>query len=263
MSLGLGISVMLGVLTGSAGTAQARRKKPVGEAAPAAESTAPKGPVAPEPDSQGRVNFGNPTLAGLGRVTVKSSTGQKIQVYLDGRYFGDAPITIYSVPKGDYIVEGTVIADGKQLSRPVSVTENEEAMVDLNAGKVETPVAAEPAFGHGEISPGRLRAAKILVVVSAASLVLGITFGVLEMGAENDYEKAPGSSSQADLDSIENRGKRDEKGIHDLLDLGVIAGYPLFRKGNTETPQTTAFMMTPLLQTGAAGMTGGALTLRF
>src|SRR5204863_2192912 len=91
------------------------------------ETPEPTGPVPPEPDASGHVNFGNPQAEGIGRVTVTSPTGEKVQVYLEGRYFGDTPVTIYSVPKGDYIVEGTIPASGKQLSKPVSVSENEEA----------------------------------------------------------------------------------------------------------------------------------------
>ena len=72
-------------------------------------AAAPTGPVPPEADAAGHVNYGNPQAEGLGRVTVKSKTGDKVQVYLEGRYFGDTPVTVYSVPKGDYIVEGTVV----------------------------------------------------------------------------------------------------------------------------------------------------------
>ena len=108
----------------------------------------PAGPVPPEPDSNGHVNYGNPQGEGLGRVTVKSTSGDKIQVYLEGRYFGDTPVTIYSVPKGDYIVEGTVVPSGKQLSRPVSVSENEEASVVIGGeknGGVATPTRRRAA----------------------------------------------------------------------------------------------------------------------
>jgi hypothetical protein len=234
------------------------------------ETTEPAGPVPPEADAAGHVNYGNPQAEGLGRVTVKSTSGNKIQVYLEGRYFGDAPVTIYSVPKGDYIVEGTVVGSAKQLSRPVSVTENEEATVELGGEKIATPASGGGSgFMQGEISPQRLRIAKICLIAGGVALVGGIVFAVLENSAENDYEQAaPGN--QMNLDSIMSSGKRDAL----LADLGfalagaavvgaVIAGYPMFTKSTTEktdaAPATTAFMA-PLLGHGTAG---GVLSLRF
>jgi len=235
----------------------------------------PTGPVPPEADANGHVNYGNPQADGIGRVTVKSKSSDKVQVYLEGRYFGDAPITIYSVPKGDYIVEGTIVSSGKQVSSPVSVSENEEATVELGGGKIETPVAATEGsssggFFSGEISPHRLLATKIFLAVAAVGLVGGVTFGILESGAESDYEKtSPASTSQ--LDSIRSRGNRDAA----LCDTGfillgagivgaVIAGYPMVVKGNAEKapeapPATTAFIA-PMV---GRGTTGGALSFTF
>jgi hypothetical protein len=233
------------------------------------EPTEPAGPVPPEADANGHVNYGNPQAEGLGRVTVKSKSGDKVQIYLEGRYFGDAPITIYSVPKGDYIVEGTIVGSGKQVSSPVSVTENEEATVELAGGKVEKPVAAGGGgFMSGEISPQRLRLTKIFLVAGGVALIGGVVFAVLEKSDETDYEKAA-PNNQANLDSITSRGRRDAA----LADLGfalagaavvgaVIAGYPMFTKSSpekTEAP-TTAFVVAPVLGHGTAG---GALTLRF
>jgi hypothetical protein len=232
----------------------------------------PTGPVPPEADANGHVNYGNPQAEGLGRVTVKSKSADKIQVYLEGRYFGDAPITIYSVPKGDYIVEGTIVSSGKQVSSPVSVSENEEATVELGSSKIETPAAAaggNGGFFSGEISPNRLLATKIFLVVGAVGLVGGITFGILESGAESDYEKTP-ASNQAQLDSITNRGRTDAL----LTDLGlalagvgvvgaIIAGYPMVVRSNNEKapeqPASTAFLA-PIV---GHGTTGGALSFTF
>jgi hypothetical protein len=233
----------------------------------------PTGPVPPEADANGHVNYGNPQADGIGRVTVKSKAGDKVQIYLEGRYFGDAPITIYSVPKGDYIVEGTIVSSGKQVSSPVSVSENEEATVELGGGKIETPVAATDStsggFFSGEISPHRLLATKIFLIAGAVGLVAGVTFGILEHGAESDYEKtSPAATSQ--LDSIRSRGNRDaalcDAGFG-LLGVGiigaVIAGYPMVVKGNAEkapdAPATTAFLA-PIF---GRGTTGGALSFRF
>jgi len=204
---------------------------------------------------------------------VKSTSGDKIQVYLEGRYFGDAPVTIYSVPKGDYIVEGTVIGSGKQLSRPVSVMENEEATVELGGEKLATPAGGGGGGGggfmQGEISPQRLRIAKICLIAGGVALVGGIVFAVLENSEENNYEKTS-PNDRPTLDSISSSGKRDAL----LADLGftlagvavvgaVIAGYPMFTKSNAEKApdaSTTTAFVAPIL---GHGTTGGSLAFRF
>jgi hypothetical protein len=243
------------------------------------ETAAPTGPVPPEPDAAGHVNYGNPQAEGLGRVTVKSKTGDKVQVYLEGRYFGDAPITIYSVPKGDYIVEGTIISSGKQVSSPVSVTENEEATVELGGGKIETPAVAAAGGGggggmfSGEISPQRLLVTKICLVAAGVGAVGAITFAILEQSAESDFEK----TSPLDLpsqDSIRSRGNRYALLTNlSLAFLGagvvgaVVAGYPMVVKGSgekaapaadvTSTPQA---FLAPVITPGGAG---AAFSMRF
>jgi hypothetical protein len=238
---------------------------------PAVDAAAdPKGPVPPEPDAAGHVNFGNPQAQGLGRVTVKAAKGDQIQVYLEGRYFGDTPVTIYSVPKGDYIVEGTFVASGKQVAKPVSVSENEEATVELVEKKVESPeaAAAKTGFMSGDISPARLRAAKILAVTSGVALLAGVWFGYWEMKASSDYEKTPEGSPS--LMGISDRGRRDALlcnvgfTVAGLALVGAaVAAYPMFKKPNAEQtpeePPPTAFL-TPII---GHGTTGGAFTLRF
>jgi hypothetical protein len=242
------------------------------------ETAAPAGPVPPEPDAAGHVNYGNPQAEGLGRVTVKSKTGDKVQVYLEGRYFGDAPITIYSVPKGDYIVEGTIVSTGKQVSSPVSVSENEEASVELGSGKIETPAVAATGGGtgmfSGEISPRRLLLTKIFVGAAAAGLVGTVAFAILESGAESDYEHAPATSTQQQLDSISARGNRYATLTNvSLFVLGagvagaVIAGYPLVMHGgaeknpsNADVTATPQALLTPVVTPGGAG---AAFSMRF
>jgi hypothetical protein len=219
--------------------------------------------TSPEPDSMGRVHFGPATGEGLGRVTVKAPASEGVKVFLDGRYFGRAPITIYSVPKGDYIVEGQY-SDGKSVSRPVSVTENEEAAVDLGAGKIETPGGgAKTGVFVGEISPQRMQLTKIFLIAGGVSLVFGITFGILEMKDESDYN---GTSDQAKRDDIASKGRRDAT----LANVGyilagasligaVVAGYPLVIKPTQEKP-TMAFTVLPV---ASRELTGGALAFRF
>jgi hypothetical protein len=270
-SRALRVLVALGALALTAGystAAHAKKQHKLKMDPDVPDTAVPAGPVPPEADAAGHVNYGNPQAEGLGRVTVKSKTGDKVQIYLEGRYFGDAPITIYSVPKGDYIVEGTIVSSGKQVSSPVSVSENEEATVELGGGKIETPAApTSGGFMGGDISPQRLRVAKILLVVGGVALVGGVVFAVLENGAENDYEKAP-LGNQANLDDISSRGRRDAL----IADLGFalagaaivgagIAAWPMFSKSNAEKPPeaTTAFFA-PMI---GHGTTGGALSLRF
>ena len=109
---------------------------------------------APKTDSLGHVHFGSPNAEGVGRVAVKATPEQKIKIFLEGRYFGTAPLTIYSVPKGDYIVEA-VYSNGKQVSRPVSVGENEETAVDLG-GAAALRAASGPGMFDAEMTPTRM-----------------------------------------------------------------------------------------------------------
>ena len=124
---------------------------------------------APKTDSLGHVHFGSPNADGLGRVAVKAAPESKIKIFLEGRYFGTAPLTIYSVPKGDYIVEA-VYSNGKQVSRPVSVGENEETAVDLG-GAQALRAASGPGMFEAEMTPTRMTATKIGLVVAAVGLV--------------------------------------------------------------------------------------------
>jgi hypothetical protein len=217
--------------------------------------------MSPEPDSMGRVHFGPPGGEGLGRVTVKAPPKDEVKVFLDGRYFGKAPITIHSVPKGDYIVEGHY-PDGRQVTRPVSVSENEEETVELTAGKIETPGAKQGSMFVGEISPERMLLTKGLIIGGAAALAFGITFGILDLKAESDYNNA---KDQPSRDSITTSGKRDAT----LANVGFIlagacligaafAGYPLLVKPTTEKPM--ALVVAPV---AGGGVTGGAMMLRF
>ena len=158
----------LAVIGGWSAAAHAKKENKLKMDPTAPETAEPAGPVPPEADADGHVNYGNPQAEGLGRVTVKSISGDKIQVYLEGRYFGDAPITIYSVPKGDYIVEGTFVWSGKQVSQPVSVSENEEATVEL-AGEEARHARGRrrwrraAASCSGEISPAAPAASRRFV----------------------------------------------------------------------------------------------------
>jgi len=254
------------------------KKKVVEEAPPATESTesAPSGDpklVPPAPDTFGRVHFGPSSAPDLGRVTVKAPASDDVKIFLEGRFFGTAPLTIYSVPKGDYIVEGTY-SDGKTVSKAVSVLENDEAMADLtgaHAALVATSAKKDGGMFSGkQISDERMFALKAFAIGGGAALVLGITFGVLEMMKENDYKNSTGS--QADLDNIASTGKNYALFAnigYALAFVGAVGAavcaYPLFVKPNAEK-KTVALAPRPLFvivpATAGAGATG-SMSLRF
>src|SRR5262249_34444964 len=145
----------------------------------------------------------------------------------------------------------------------VSVAENEEATVDLAAGKIETPGGApkEGVFA-GEISPQRLTLTKAMVAATAVTLVFGITFGILELKSESDYNNAPDQPSR---DSITNTGRRNATlanvgfiGAGVCAVVAAIAGYPMVVKPTGEKSTTVSFV--PVV---GPGMAGGVAALRF
>ena len=216
---------------------------------------------APKTDSLGHVHFGSPNADGLGRVAVKAAPESKIKIFLEGRYFGTAPLTIYSVPKGDYIVEA-VYSNGKQVSRPVSVGENEETAVDLG-GAQALRAASGPGMFEAEMTPTRMTATKIGLVVAAVGAVAAIGCGIMVLKTESDYEKTMLQNEKDDLEKTGNRWA-----LFTNIGLGLvaggllvagIAGYPLVLKPSEKTK--TAFMLMPTVT--PAGDAGGTLTVRF
>jgi hypothetical protein len=239
--------------------------EPAPEAAPLNPPPAPTptAPVAPPPvtpmvDASGRLLYGPPS-PGMGSVTVK---GDKVQVTFDGRSFGTAPLIIYNVPKGDYVVEG-IGPSGTEISRPVSVEENGQATVDLGALQA---LSAANAARLVEGSSGRLPlASKILLGVGGAGLAVGIVFGVLEWKAHRDYESAP--ADQGTLDGLAHTGLRDAMVANvgfiacgaSLLASGLIA-LPSLIKG--ETPARDAGSVT-VTASAAPGAAMAGVSLRF
>jgi hypothetical protein len=269
--------LMGGVTLFATGTAEARRKKqateesanPDNPSVQVGDTEKPKamidvGQPPPKADSLGHVHFAAPNAEGMGRVNVSADPNEKIKVFLEGRYFGTAPVTIYSVPKGDYIVEATY-PSGKQVSKPVSVSDNEEALVDLGGAKaLAKPSEGGGMFTNAEMTPKRMMWFKVFAVTAGVGLVSAVTFGLLEMKAESDYNNSTGG--QAELDSIKSRGERwallTNVGIV-VTAVGVvgagITGYPLvFSSGEKEKKMALTVMpvMTPAL-------TGGFATLSF
>ena len=252
--------------------APAFAKKKAAEAAPppAAETAeaAPIDPklVPPTPDTFGRVHFGPSSGADLGRVSVKAPASDNVKIFVEGRYFGTAPITIYSVPKGDYIIEGTY-PDGKSVSKPISVLENDESVTDLTGAHPADAPNKNAMFATNELSPGRYTAMKAFAIGGAAALVLGVTFGVLELMKESDYKNAP--NDNAKLDSISSTGRTYAL----LANVGyalafvgaagaAICAYPMFTKPNAE--KKTIAMSRPIFVVVPAGSgAAGSLSMRF
>jgi hypothetical protein len=193
-------------------------------------------------------------------VAVKAAPESKIKIFLEGRYFGTAPLTIYSVPKGDYIVEAT-FPTGKQVSRPVTVGENEETAVDLGGA---TTLSSGDNMGNmfnAEMTPTRMLWTEGFLVGAGVGVITAVTFGILELKAESDYNKA---TTQNQQDDIAKKGKNYAL----LTNVGIvvtavglvgagITGYPLvFKSGEKKT----ALVITPAI---APGLTGGVATLHF
>ena len=266
----------------SAASAPADDNEQPGEAKPANEKPSaqandeekPKtmldlGQEAPKQDSLGHVHFASPNGEGLGRVTVNAPAADKVKVFLEGRLFGTAPITVYSVPKGDYIIEA-LYGNGKQISKPVTVSENEETTVDL-AGPKTNKDEGGGAYSGGEMTPARRTLMWGFIVGGGVGVVLGATFGILELQAENDYQHTP-QDKQSQLDSIQQRGQRDAL----IADVGwvlaavgavgaAVSAWPLIfggggEKGPAPAGSSSAMVVAPI---AGHGMTGGALMFRF
>jgi hypothetical protein len=228
---------------------------------------------APKTDSLGHVHFASPNGEGLGRVVVNAPPTDKVKVFLEGRLFGIAPLTIYSVPKGDYIVEAQY-PNGKEASKPVTVSENEETVVDLGGAKTaKTDGGGDngSVFRSGEMTHFRKNLMYGFLAGAVVGIAVGTTFGILDIQAENAYKNTP-AGSQSELDSIQQRGQRDAK-VADvgwvltavgLVGAGICA-LPLILGGGekaTAAPSGTpqAFMLMPV---ASPGMTGGAFSMRF
>jgi hypothetical protein len=192
---------------------------------------------------------------------VKAAPESKIKIFLEGRYFGTAPLTIYSVPKGDYIVEA-VYSNGKQVSRPVSVGENEETAVDLG-GAQALRAASGPGMFEAEMTPTRMTVTKVGLVVAGRRR--GRRARLRHHGAqdESDYEKAVGQQDKDDLEQTGNRWALFTNLGLGLVGAGLIvagiAGYPLVLKPSEKTEDGVHLHphVTPRRRGGAA------LTVRF
>jgi hypothetical protein len=223
-------------------------------ALPTPGTAAPANAAAPAPT---RVSFG-PAGPGTGSVTVR---GAGTQVSFDGRPMGTTPLTITDIPRGDYIVEGTD-AEGKPVSRPVTIDEGAEAAVDLGAGVIATSAPGAMVVDEGH--PKLLMASKVMLGVSAAALVVGAVFGVLELKQHSDYESAP--ANQAILDSMSRSGQRDAMIANasfaafgaSLIAAGALALPTFLHHEQPAEPTAQAF-----ISTGAHGSAMAGFSMRF
>jgi quinol-cytochrome oxidoreductase complex cytochrome b subunit len=201
---------------------------------------------------------------------VKAPSSDNVKVFLEGRFFGTAPLTIYSVPKGDYIVEGTY-PDGKTVSKAVSVLENDEAVADLTGAHaaVEANKKGSSMFSNKDISENRLFAMKAFAIGGGIALVAGITFGVLEMMKESDYKNSTGTQTQ--LDSLTSTGKNYAL----LANVGyalafvgavgaAVCAYPIFVKPSAEKKTVAMASSHPVfVVVPTSGGASGSMALRF
>ena len=151
---------------------------------------------------------------------VTAPATDKVKVFLEGRLFGTAPLTIYSVPKGDYIVEAQY-PNGKEVSKPVTVSENEETAVDLGGAKTAKADGgggdSGSVFGSGEMTPGRKNLMYGFLAGAVVGIAVGTTFGILDIQAENDYKNTPTDTRRSWTPS-----SSADSGTPEIADVGWV-----------------------------------------
>jgi hypothetical protein len=233
----------------------------------------------PKADEQGNVSFAG-ARSGKGKITIQAPKKEKVKVYLEGRYFGLAPRTINKIPAGDYIVE-IVFPNGKSLSKPVSVSGEEEEVVQVGAADA-VPVSPADKPMSTDQADKRWGIAKTLGIGAVAVVVVGLGLSFWEHSVQSDYNKkvndGPASQSnsdkanhQAELDSLASKGDKLALGANICYIAGgvalvtaVVVGYPAYKARNNpeqkvsspESGTNMSFMFapTPSLKGGAAGL---------
>jgi hypothetical protein len=250
----LGLLVAASIVAGAPSLALARSKKkaaaePAPEPEPAVAAPAEPAPAAEPP----------PPPPVTATITVK---GDNMQITFDGRPYGVAPVTIGGIPKGDYVVEGT-LPDGRVFSRPITVDDSGDVTVDLGAAVATEAAATASAQAAGDRHPRLRKASKILLGVSAGALAVGLVFGALELKTHGDYESAP--ADKATLDSLARTGKSEAMVANisfaacgaALLAAGLTA-LPIFMGSESSTPPPVA-----VTATASAGSAMAGLSMRF
>lgn len=233
----------------------------------------------PKADKEGNVAFAG-TRKGKGKITVQAPAKDKVKVYLEGKYFGTAPRSINNIPPGDYIVE-VVFPNGKSLSKPVSVSGNEESIVQVGAADAQ-PVAPIDQGMTPEQADKRWRIARTMGIGAVSAVVIGLGLSYWEHTVQNDYNskvaQGPATNNasdkaahQADLDALSSKGDKLALGANICYVVGgvalitaVIIGYPAYKARSTEhkapspeagTNMSFMFAPTPSLKGAAAGLT--------
>jgi hypothetical protein len=114
------------------------------------------------------------------------------------------------------------------------------------------------------MTPTRTLLTKIFLVGAGVGVVTAVTFGILELKGEKDYDNA--FPDQAKQDDIANTGRRYAllTNVGLILTAGClvgagIAGYPLlFGVGEKKSTATMA-----LVPVATPALTGGVMTVRF
>lgn len=254
-------------------TAEPPAEKPAAQASDTEKPTPKADPEASEqdavkPDAEGHVNFGS-SKAAKGKITVKAPPGDNVKVFLEGRYFGKAPQTIGRVPAGDYIVEA-VYPNGKTVSKAVSISREEEQVVELTSATAE---AAGPASGmSSDEAHHRIHNALLYGGIATGGLLAaGVGLGLWERSVQSDYNSTPHgagatSAQQAKADDLKTKGNRLALGANACFIaagaaavIAVIYAYPAFRsekkasKSGEEQPPNLSFMILPGKESVHAG----------
>lgn len=246
-------------------------EKPAAQAADTEKPTPKADPEtsdqdAVKPDAQGNVNFGS-QKNGKGRITVKAAPGENVKVFLEGRLFGKAPQTINRVPPGDYIVEA-VYPSGKTVSKAVSVSRDEEQVVELDSVAVAEANGTAPRMGSEEASTRIHKAVVYGGIATVGFLAVGVGLGLWERSVQSDYNKNPGTTSEQQnaKDDLKKKGNLLAWGANGcFVAAGVSAivaaiyAYPALRaekkqtNGGEEAPPNLSFMVLPTKDSVQAG----------
>ena len=250
-------------------------EKPAAQAADTEKPTPKADPEATEqdavkPDAEGHVNFGS-SKAAKGKITVKAPPGDNVKVFLEGRYFGKAPQTIGRVPPGDYIVEA-VYPNGKTVSKAVSISREEEQVVELTSATAADAAAATSGMSSDEAHHRIHNALLYGGIATGGLLAAGVGLGLWERSVQSDYNNTPHgagatSAQQAKADDLKTKGNRLALGANACFIaagaaavVAVIYAYPAFRsekkaaKSGEEQPPNLSFMILPAKDGVHAGL---------
>jgi hypothetical protein len=171
-----------------------------------------------------------------------------------------------------------VFPNGKSLSKPVSVSGEEEAVVTVGAADaaptapVDKPMSADQAQKRWDL-------AKLVGIGAVGAVAVGLGFGIWEYTVQKDHDNVVHSpvpdgndaiaARQAKIRSLENKGDKLALAANILYVVGGVAlvtavfiGYPAYKARHLEQKSTSpegtnmSFMIlpNPMLNGGTAGM---------